>query len=121
MGKFVIDKNANGEFRFDFLDSHEQLIFGKSGYKNKAMCMNVIESIRRNATDDSKFFRKRTASNECYFNLKSVNGQIIGISKIFKDKTSREESIQLVKNTASDALVEDYSNKSIKLSLETMA
>lgn len=119
MGKFVINKNTNGEFRFDFLDSHEQLIFSKSGYKNKAMCLIVIESIKRNSQEDSKFYRKRTADNECYFNLKSSNGKIIGISRIYEDKAAREDAIQFVKTTSADAPIEDLSKKSIKAPLET--
>ncbi|MFA9187053.1 YegP family protein [Flavobacterium sp. FBOR7N2.3] len=111
MEKFVISKNTNGEFKYEFLDQFEQLIFGKSGYKNKAMCLKVIESIKRNAQEDSKFYRKRTADNECYFNLKSSNGQILGISEIYQDKATREDIIQFVKTTSANASIEDYSKK----------
>lgn len=117
MGKFVISKNTNGEFKYEFLNNNEDVILEKSAYKNKAMCLKVIESIKRNAQDDSKFFRKRTADNECYFNLKSSNGQILGSSKIFEDKATRENAIQFVKMVSANAAVEDYS----KQSLETMA
>jgi len=112
MEKFVINKNINGEFKYEFLDQFEQLIFSKSGYKNKAMCLKVIESIKRNAQEDSKFYRKRTADNECYFNLKSSNGQILGISEIYHDKATREEIIEFVKKTSAYAYIEDYSKKS---------
>lgn len=111
MEKFVISKNANGEFKYEFLDQFEQLIFGKSGYKNKAMCLKVIESIKRNAQEDAKFYRKRTADNECYFNLKSSNGQILGISEIYHDKATREAIIEFVKTTSANASIEDYSKK----------
>lgn len=111
MEKFVISKNTNGEFKYEFLDQFEQLIFGKSGYKNKAMCLKVIESIKRNVQEDSKFYRKRTVDNECYFNLKSSNGKILGISEIYQDKATREEIIQLVKTTSANASIEDYSKK----------
>lgn len=117
MGKFIISKNTNGEFKYEFLNNNEEVILEKSAYKNKAMCLKVIESIKRNAQDDSKFYRKRTTENECYFNLKSSNGQILGTSKIYKDKATREDAIQLVKIISADAPVEDYS----KLLLETMA
>ena len=111
MEKFVISKNTNGEFKYEFLDQFEQLIFGKSGYKNKAMCLKVIESIKRNAQEDSKFFRKRTADNKCYYNLKSSNGQILGISEIYTDKATREDIIQLVKSTSAGAAIQDYTKK----------
>ncbi|MEN9909382.1 MAG: hypothetical protein RLZZ540_2531 [Bacteroidota bacterium] len=111
MEKFVISKNTNGEFKYEFLDQFEQFIFGKSGYKNKSMCLIVIESIKRNSQEDSKFYRKRTADNECYFNLKSSNGKIIGISKIYEDKAAREDAIQFVKTTSANAPIEDHSKK----------
>lgn len=120
MGKFVISKNKNGEFKYEFIDQFEQLIFGKSAYKNKAMCLKVIESIKRNSQDDSKFYRKRTPNNECYFNLKSSNGQILGISEAYVDKATREDIIQFVKNTSADASIEDHSKNPIKASLETV-
>lgn len=120
MEKFVISKNSKGEFKYEFLDYHEQLIFSKSGYKNKITCLKVIESIKRNSQEDSRFYRKRTATNKCYFNLKSANGQILGISEIYADKTTREEIIQFVKITSVDATIEDFSKRAIKASLETV-
>nr|WP_288835547.1 YegP family protein [uncultured Flavobacterium sp.] len=120
MGKFVISKNTNGEFKYEFLNDNEDVILEKSAYKNKAMCLKVIESIKRNAQDDSKFYRKRTTDNECYFNLKSSNGQILGTSKIFEDKATREYAIQLVKIVSPNAPIEDYSKKSIKTALKTV-
>ena len=117
MEKFVISKTTNGEFKYEFVDNNEQLIFSKSGYKNRGLCMNAIESIRRNIKDDSKFYRKRTPTDECYFNLKASNGQIIGISKVFEDKASREETIQHIKIASTVAPVEDISKKQKKESL----
>lgn len=114
MGKFVISKNTNGEFKYEFLNDNGEVIFEKSGYRNKAMCLKVIESIKRNAQDDSKFYRKRTADNECYFNLKSSNGQILGISKIYIDKATRENTIQFVMLTSANALIEDHSKRAIQ-------
>lgn len=111
MEKFVISKNTNGEFKYEFLDQFGELIFEKSGYKTRTMCLKVIESIKNNAQDDSKFYRKRTADDQCYFNLKSSNGQIIAISKMYPDKASREEGIAFIKTKSISASIEDYSKK----------
>jgi uncharacterized protein len=111
MEKFIVSKNTNGEFEYDFLNTNGESIFSKSGYRNKGLCLNAIESIRKNTQDDSKFFRKRTPEDKCYFKLKSSNGQILGTSKVFEDKNSREESILLLKIASTNAIVEDYTKK----------
>ena len=121
MGKFVISKNTNGEFKYEFRTNNDEIIFEKSGYRNKAMCLNVIESIKNNSQDDSKFYRKRTTDNECYFNLKSANGKILGTSKTYANRATREDIIQFVKLTSVNAIIEDYSGKNIQLSSKMLS
>lgn len=118
MEKFVVSKNQKGEFNYDFIDKNRQSILSKSGYKNKTLCMKAIESIKRNSQDDSKFFRKRTPEDECYFNLKSSNGQILGISKLFKDKTARENGIEYIKIKIQDASIEDNTARQKNTTIE---
>ncbi|MPM83056.1 hypothetical protein SDC9_130119 [bioreactor metagenome] len=42
-----------------------------------------------------------------YFNLKAVNGQVIGNSEIYESEAARENGIKSVKTNASDAEVAD--------------
>ena len=44
MGKFVITKNTNGEFQFDFIDKKGKVILSSGGYTRKLMCLKGIES-----------------------------------------------------------------------------
>ena len=115
MEKFIINKKANGEFQFDFIDKRGKLILSSGGYTRKLMCIKGIESVKRNSQDSTKFFRKTSLNNETYFNLKAFNGKIIGVSKMFKDRFSRDKGIESLKKKAPEASIEDRSKQSIKM------
>nr|WP_199001501.1 YegP family protein [Flavobacterium sp. ASV13] len=114
MEKFVINKNKNGEYLFDFINSEEEVILRSGAYTRKFMCIKGIESVKANSQEDLKFFRKKTPDNRRYFNLKAFNGRIIAMSTMFKDKISCDNEIEFFKTKALDAPIEDRSgnNKS---------
>ncbi len=47
--KFVITKDARGEFRFTLVASNGQTVATSEGYKAKASAMSTIESIKGKA------------------------------------------------------------------------
>lgn len=110
MGKFVITKRVNGEFQFNLKANNGQTILASEGYKTKTNCENGIESIKRNAQDDTKFDRKTAVNGKTYFNLKATNGQIIGTSEMYETVASRNNGIESVKNNAPDATIDDQTN-----------
>lgn len=110
MGKFVITKRTNGEFQFNLNANNGQTILSSEGYATKPSCENGIESVRRNAQDDSKFDRKTASNGKSFFNLKATNGQIIGSSQMYETEASRDNGIESVKNNAPDATVDDQIN-----------
>lgn len=115
MEKFVINKNTSGEFQFDFIDKKNKVILSSGGYTRKLMCIKGIESVKKNSQDSVKFFRKTTLTSETYFNLKAFNGKIIGVSKMFKDRFSRDKGIECLKKKAPNAIIEDRSKQSVKI------
>ena len=110
MGKFVITKRTNGEFQFNLNANNGQTILTSEGYATKPNCENGIESVKRNAQDDSKFDRKTASNGKSFFNLKATNGQIIGSSQMYETETSRDNGIESVKNNAPDATIDDQTN-----------
>lgn len=50
-GKFVITKDARGEYRFALKSSNGETIASSEGYAAKASALAGIESVRRNAAD----------------------------------------------------------------------
>ena len=56
--KFEVYKDKAGEFRFRLRASNGQNICHGEGYSSKSSCLNGIDSIGRNATEDAKVVRE---------------------------------------------------------------
>jgi len=50
-GKFVLKKDAGGQFRFNLLASNGQVIASSEAYTTKAAALNGIDAVKRHATD----------------------------------------------------------------------
>ena len=84
-----------------------QNILSSQGYASKAGCKNGIESVKKNAADDSRYERKTSKANEPYFTLKAGNGQVIGKSEMYSGATAMENGITSVKTNGPTAEVVD--------------
>ena len=102
-GKFELYKDKRGEFRFRLKASNGQNILASEGYKQKSSATNGIESVKKNAAEDSRYESKDTKSGKYIFNLKAINGQIIGSSQSYESEKARDNGIESVKNNAPDA------------------
>lgn len=107
MGKFIISKRTDGDFKFNLKAGNGQVILKSQGYGSKSSCENGIESVRTHSQDDSKFERNGAKDGRCYFNLKAGNGQIIGTSQMYESENGMENGIESVKNNAPGSSVED--------------
>ena len=107
MGKFVISTRKNGEFQFNLKAGNGQVILTSEGYSSKAGCMNGIESVKKNSTDESKYEEKTSANGKFYFNLKSSNGQAIGHSEMYESESAMKNGISSVMKNAPDAGTEE--------------
>jgi len=107
MGKFVVSTRSNGEFQFNLKAGNGQVILTSEGYKAKTNCINGIESVKKNATDNSKYEKKTASNGKCFFNLKATNGQVIGTSQLYESEASRDSGIASVKANAPDAIIEE--------------
>lgn len=100
MAKFEVYNDKKGEFRFRLKASNGQVILTGQGYKAKPGCMNGIESVKKNCKDDSMFERLTATNGKNYFNLKSTNGQVIGVSQMYASVSGMENGIESVKTNA---------------------
>ncbi|MBC9908990.1 YegP family protein [Chitinophaga varians] len=107
MGKFVITKSANGEFRFKLNAGNGETILVSEGYTARAGCENGIESVRTNSQHDERFEKKNSSNEKHYFNLKATNGQVIGTSQMYASEAGRDNGIASVKNNAPTATIDD--------------
>jgi len=108
-GKFEIYKDKAGEFRFRLKAGNGETILTGEGYAAKAGVTNGIESIRKNATDASRFEVKEAKNGGAYFVLKAGNHQVIGQSQIYSSTSAAQNGIASVGNNAPDASVDDQS------------
>lgn len=106
MGKFVTTTGKNGKHYFNLKANNGQVILTSQGYASAENCANGIASVRKNATDDSRFDRKVSKDGHHYFNLMASNGQVIGSSEMYNSASAMENGIASVANNAPDAGVE---------------
>jgi uncharacterized protein len=106
MAKFVINTRSNGEFQFNLKADNGQVILTSEGYSTRAACENGIAAVRKNASDDARYDRKKSSNNKNYFNLKASNGQIIGTSEMYESTSAMENGIASVKRNALGANIE---------------
>ncbi|WP_445383670.1 YegP family protein [Robiginitalea sp. IMCC43444] len=109
MGKFEIKKDKAGKFRFNLKSGNGQVILSSEAYNTKAACENGIASVKKNASDDSRYERKEGKNGAPFFNLKAGNSQVIGSSEMYSSNSAMENGIASVKKNAPDAKVEDIS------------
>ncbi|WP_298739808.1 YegP family protein [uncultured Chitinophaga sp.] len=107
MSKFIIKKRTNGEFQFNLKAGNGEVILTSEGYSSKAACENGIESVKKNAPDDSRYEKNTSTNGKFYFNLKAANGQVIGSSELYTSESGRNQGIESVKKNAPSATVED--------------
>lgn len=107
MGKFVITKRKNGEYQFNLHASNGQAILTSEGYTRRTNCHNGILSVKKNASNDARFERKKSKSGKFFFNLKAINGQVIGTSEMYEKEAACENGIKSVKENAEKATIED--------------
>ena len=106
-GTFVIEKGASGKFRFNLKSGNHEIILTSETYEAKSSALNGIESVRKNAPDDTAYDRRTARDNSPYFVLKARNGEIIGTSEMYSSTSAMEKGIASVKTNAPDATVDD--------------
>jgi uncharacterized protein YegP (UPF0339 family) len=106
-GSFEIYKDKAGEFRFRLKASNGEIILASEGYKGKSGCKNGIESVKKNATNESSFEKTETKTGKARFNLKAANNQIIGTSQSYNSTSARDNGIKSIMKNAPGASVKD--------------
>ena len=108
MGIFAITRRSNGDYQFSLLAINGQKILMSEGYTTKQGCINGIESVKINGNNDSRFDRKTSINGKYYFNLKALNGEIIGTSELYESVAARENGIFSVQRNSQSSEVVEY-------------
>ena len=106
--KFEVFKSeSNDKFFFRLKAGNGQIILSSQGYAQKSGCMNGVESVKKNASDDANYEKKEASNGKVHFNLLAQNKQVIGKSQMYAAASGLENGIESVKKNAPDASVED--------------
>jgi uncharacterized protein YegP (UPF0339 family) len=108
-GTFVIEVGKTGKYRFNLRSGNHQVILSSETYESKSAAENGIESVRKNATDDSQVVRKTAKDGSPYFVIKAKNGETIGKSEMYTSASGMENGIKSVAANAPTATVVDRS------------
>lgn len=107
MGKFIIDMDGAGEYRFNLKARNGETILSSEGYTSKSACKNGMVSVMENAPFDERFQRNNASNGSRYFNLFARNGKVVGTSERYSSESAMETGIASVKKNAPGATVED--------------
>ncbi|RLM25771.1 hypothetical protein BIY29_06820 [Brenneria alni] len=109
-GKFEIYQGKDSQFYFRLKAGNGEPILASEGYTTKANCKNGIESVKKNAPDDSRYERLTAKDGSPYFTLTSTNHQVIGRSETYSSADARDKGIASVKKNAPDAIIDDLTD-----------
>ena len=106
-GKFELKKSKSDKFHFNLKAGNGQIILSSEMYETKPAALNGIESIKKNAAEESRFEKRVNSKNEPFFILKAGNGQEIGRSEYYSSESAMNNGIESVRKNAPDATVDD--------------
>ena len=107
MKAIVKKSNAKQPFTFAFVDAEGTTIVRSENYSAKKSALNGVESVKKNASDDSRYELKDSANGKFYFNLKASNGQVVGTSGMFASQDERQQAMAALKQQAASVEVDD--------------
>lgn len=104
---FQLKTNEDKQYHFTLNAKNGQVILSSEMYSSKAAAENGIESVKKNAAVGIRFERKTSKNGKFYFNLKAVNGQIIGSSQMYSSESGMENGINSVKENAPNSEIQE--------------
>ncbi len=106
-GWFELTRNDKGQFHFVLKAGNAETILTSETYQAKASAENGIASVQANCALDERYDRKVAANGKPFFNLKAVNGQVIGSSQMYASEANRDAGIASVKANGASKTVKE--------------
>lgn len=107
MGFYRLFIGANEQYYFSLNAANGLIILQSEGYTEKASTEKGIESVRVNASLVSQYERKESKDDHYYFVLKAANGEIIGVSEMYRQRAGMENGIESVMANGPNSPVRD--------------
>lgn len=107
MGGYYELKRSGDQYMFNLKAGNHEVILTSERYTTKAAAQNGIDSVRRHAPLDERYQRKTASDGRFYFSLTAGNGQVIGVSQMYRAEPSRNGGIESVKANGPSDVVKD--------------
>ena len=106
--KFQIIRGENGKYYFRLRTGDGDVILQSESYAVRAGAEKGIDVVRLSVYQDEKFKRKISLDGKYYFDIVSIDGDILGTSKLYESLQGCENGIFAVKDLVPKASIEDY-------------
>jgi uncharacterized protein YegP (UPF0339 family) len=101
--RFTIKRSSDDQFYFTLTAANGEVILTSELYRFRSSARNGIASVRDNAPFDEQYERLPAAGDQHYFVLRARNGQVIGMSEMYRSRAGRDSGIESVKLNAPEA------------------
>lgn len=85
---FETFQGLDGKFYFNLVAANGQNVLRSQGYTSLASAENGAESVLENGNDKRNFEVLAASNGDYYFNLKAQNGEVIGTSQLYANKSN---------------------------------
>ncbi len=102
-GKFEKFVGKDGKHYFSLKAGNGEIILQSQGYASSRSRDNGIDSVRRNSQHPERFEKKTAKDGRFFFTLNATNGQVVGMSQMYKTEKGRDNGIDSVARNAPTA------------------
>jgi predicted flap endonuclease-1-like 5' DNA nuclease/predicted nucleic acid-binding Zn-ribbon protein len=87
--------NRDGQHYFRFMRADGSAVLRSEGYTTRAACENGIRSVLKNGAREGGIKSEVARNGQPFFRIVATNGQVVGMSRMFKNRAEVEEAISL--------------------------
>jgi uncharacterized protein YegP (UPF0339 family) len=107
--KFQIIRGENEKYYFRLRTADGEIVLHSDGFRVRDGAQKSIELIKLSVYHEERFKRKISLDGRYYFDILSMEKNILGTSKMYDTIQGCDKAINLVKDLAPDATIEDSS------------
>ena len=112
-GKFILKKDANGEFSWEFKPNNGEVLCRASGYSSKNTIDTSVLSFKENVRN-GKFYVYCDKNNRYQFKLYSQSGRLSMIGESYDSQEAVQSVVRSILNFIELAVIQDKTNPSVK-------
>ena len=105
--KFQIIRGENKQYYFRLRTGDGNIILQSGGYKFRAGAEKGIDIVKVSVYNDDRFKRRLSLDGKYYFEIVTIDGDILGTGKLYESLQGCDNGIFAVKDLAPKAVIEN--------------